>query len=334
MLHIHNGDSSANTAKTGAIPGEQVAWREALICGPVPGGLSDDEFRNVRAQHLAEGYGATFDQCAKELRHQDQVLESFSDHEEVVLWFEHDLFCQIPLVYLLNWFAQRGHGHTKLSLICIDEFPGVDNFRGLGQLNVQQLESLFPTRTPISEMQLELGARAWAAYTSATPKQIEALISTESGALPFLKSAFGKHLERFPSVHNGLGRVENVLLELIADGQTDFKSLFLAFQQREPIYGFGDAQIYLHLTTLAHAAHAPLSLSNAKAAPMDSGQIARSSFEITDQGRRLLRGEDDFVRLNGIDEWLGGVHLDGAETAWRWDEQAKALTSQRTPKFT
>jgi len=50
-----------------------------------------------------------------------------------------------------------------------------------------------------------------------------------------------------------------------------------------------------------------------------------SSFEITEFGKAVLAGEEDFVRRNGIDHWLGGVHLVGSEAAWRWDEQAQEL---------
>ncbi len=32
-----------------------------------------------------------------------------------------------------------------------------------------------------------------------------------------------------------------------------------------------------------------------------------------------MRGEADHVRVNGIDRWLGGVHLCDNEV-WRWDE--------------
>jgi hypothetical protein len=319
MLHIHNGDSSAGTARSAAIPGEHLAWREAMVCGPTPAGLSDDKFREVRARHLAKAYGVDVEKCASELPRQEEVLERFADHEEIVLWFEHDLFCQVHLVYLLDWFARRDIGNTRLSLICIGRFPGVDDFRGLGQLNEEQLASLFPQRTPVSKSQLQLGARAWAAYSSSKPAQIESLISEETAALPFLKPAFAKHLERFPSVQNGLGRIENVLLELIAGGLENFAALFSAFQRREPLYGFGDAQIFLHLKRLASASHALLTMSDGKVDAMDSGKLAETSFQITEQGKRVLAGETDFVRLDGIDLWLGGVQLKGNEAAWRWD---------------
>src|SRR6266576_2054770 len=123
MLHIHNGDSSAGTAKKTSIPGEHLAWREALVCGPAPGGLTEQNFLDVRARHLAEAYGARADKCAFELRAQHEALAAYSDHEEVVLWFEHDLFCQVQLIYLLHWFAGREPGPTKLSLVCIGDFP-------------------------------------------------------------------------------------------------------------------------------------------------------------------------------------------------------------------
>src|SRR6185503_7667307 len=127
----HNCDCSADIARKANLPGEHLAWREALVCGPTPGGLSEDDWRRLRAQHLADEYDLAVHESEQELRRQDEALSKFSEHEEVVLWFEHDLFCQIHLVYLLNWFALRDLGPTKLSLICIDRFPGVDNFRGL-----------------------------------------------------------------------------------------------------------------------------------------------------------------------------------------------------------
>jgi hypothetical protein len=324
MLHIHNGDSSAETARNAHIPGEHLAWREAMVCGPTPNNLSDDELLELRARHLTGAYRVDVDECASELRRQQAALARFGDHEEVVLWFEHDLFCQVHLLYLLNWFAQRDLGHTKLSLICIDRFPGVDDFRGLGQLNESQLESVLPQRREVSEAQLQLGQKAWAAYSSSTPALLEDLISAETHALPFLKSAFTKHLERFPSVRNGLGRIENVLLELIAGGHQNFKSLFATFQQREPVYGFGDAQVFLHLTGLAKGTHPSLTMSNADAGK-DSSQMAKHSFEITEHGNRIINGEEDFVSVNGIDLWLGGVHLQGETAAWRWDEASKTL---------
>ena len=326
MLHIHNGDSSAGTARNSGIPGEHLAWREALVCGPAPGGLSSDEFRSVRARHLSEAYGANIEKCELELRAQEGALSGFADHEEVVLWFEHDLFCQIQMIYLLNWFAQRELGKTKLSLISIGEFPGVPGFRGLGQLNEKQLAELFPQRQEVSPTQLHLGSRSWQAYSSPDPAEVTSLLDSDLSAIPFLKRALSKHLERFPSTTNGLGRIENAGLALIARGYGKFKSLFPAFARHESEYGFGDAQLFLELKRLADAPSPLLTLNEgATDASLDPAQIFLSSFEITEQGKAVLDGQEDFVRRNGIDHWLGGVHLEGNEAGWRWEMDAREL---------
>jgi hypothetical protein len=56
----------------------------------------------------------------------------------------------------------------------------------------------------------------------------------------------------------------------------------------------------------------------------DSGlrgrNCARAVCIITETGQRVLQGQADFVELNGIDLWLGGVHL-RADNLWRWDNQ-------------
>jgi hypothetical protein len=326
MLHIHNGDSTAGTAKKAGIPGEHLAWREALVCGPAPGGLDADQFRRVRARHLAAAYGEDFKKCEDELRTQEEKLFRFSDHEEVVLWFEHDLFCQVQLINLLDSFSQHDLGKTKLSLILIGEFPGVENFHGLGELNEQQLASLLPQRKEVTTAQLALGSRAWRAYASSDPKEIESLSESDLLPLPFLKSALGKHLRRFPSTENGLGRIENVCLALIAKGYRNFRSLFPAFIRHEPEYGFADAQLFLELKRLAEAATPLLKLGGGvNGSALDSAQMLLTTFEITRHGKAVLAGEADFVRLNGIEQWLGGVHLEGNEAGWRWDELSQEL---------
>jgi len=46
---------------------------------------------------------------------------------------------------------------------------------------------------------------------------------------------------------------------------------------------------------------------------------------LTAMGERVLAGQEDHVRLNGIDRWIGGVHLTGDSTPWRYDERLEAL---------
>jgi hypothetical protein len=49
----------------------------------------------------------------------------------------------------------------------------------------------------------------------------------------------------------------------------------------------------------------------------------------TAAGGRVLAGEADHVALNGVDRWVGGVHLHGPEARWRWDEGTESVTGPR-----
>jgi len=69
----------------------------------------------------------------------------------------------------------------------------------------------------------------------------------------------------------------------------------------------------------------PLLKQSDRAEPTDAAGMLLSSFELTDDGREVLAGAQDFVVENGIDQWLGGVHLLGPEAAWRWDYETEQL---------
>lgn len=327
MLHIHNGDSSAETLKQSALPGEHFAFREALIDGPTPARVAGEEWRKLRADHLAEFYEVDLSKTERGLLTQEEKLSSFLEHDEVVLWFEHDLFCQTNLLYLLNWFADRDLGQTKLSLICIDQFPGLPNFRGLGELNVEQMASLCDGRHEVSAKEKELASEAWQAYCSPDPTAIEKLLAADTSVMPFLKPALQLHLERFPFVRNGLGRIQNRGLEFIQSGSHKFIDLFPRFGEAEPVYGLGDAQFWIALRQMSDAPEPLLRVRNGNGADhkLTPEKIQQSAFEVTETGVAVLKGKADFVELNGVDLWLGGVHLVGRRDLWRWDDQNRRL---------
>jgi hypothetical protein len=326
MLHVHNGDSSANKLRRSGLPGEHLAWREALITGPTPEGLPAEEWLSRRAVHLAAAYGLDAAACLKGLAEQEAALRRFPEHEEVTLWFEHDLFCQTLLIYLLDWFSRVDLGETRLSLVCINEFPGKPDFKGLGELSPEQMASLFDARHEVTKAEFRLARRAWEAYCSPDPRAIEDLLGDDHSALPFLRDALLLHLARFPSARNGLGRVENMALELVSAGHNDFVSLFGQFGRAEPVYGLGDLQLWDALKRMSEVRQPLLAHGGRDMAQGErSRDFTKSVFEVTDAGHAVRSGENDFVEMNGIDFWLGGVHLLDERDIWRWNEQEQKL---------
>lgn len=305
-LHITNGGSVqlADAARGGDI----ITWKDALHEGPVPAGLALEELRPVRARFLAELSDRGASDIEEDFRKRDQALANFRDREEVVLWFEHDLYDQLQLIQILDWYSAQELEGAKLSLIGVEEY--------LGRLRPEQLAALYPTRHAVSEAELSLARRAWRAFRSPTPVDLVALLNADTSALPFLHGALLRHLEQFPSRANGLSRSEQQILEIAAGGVSALGAIFRAASEREERIFLGDLFFMAYVRGLANA-RVPL-LRTIK----EASSFGRTEVEITPAGQSLLRREADHVRLNGIDRWLGGVHLHG-ENLWRWDSAAQ-----------
>ena len=75
-------------------------------------------------------------------------------------------------------------------------------------------------------------------------------------------------------------------------------------------------------------ADAPLPLVRLE--PAGAHAHARRLASLTALGREVLAGRADHARVNGIDRWVGGVHLRGRAPAWRWDAE-RALVAAYHP---
>ncbi len=320
MLHVTNGDSAAGSLRLSGIAGDVSVTADVLHEGPAPGGLPPERWRKVRARYLAENGYDDYDSCLARLTRWDHTLEDFHSYDEVVLWFEHDLFDQLLLIRVLDGFAGRGLGTTELSLICIGEFPGIVPFHGLGQLTPQQLATLLPRRQRVHERQKLLARDAWRAFCSPDPTALEAVLARDTSPLPFLAGALRRHLEELPWIVDGLARSERQILLALRQGAATFEEVFRATQAMEERVYLGDLSFGRILRELAAPPRPLLRWEPASSSPLRAQRIA-----LTATGREVLEGRDDWVGIRGIDRWLGGVHLQGVESAWRWEPETGRL---------
>ena len=326
FLHVLNGDSVRFTLERSDVPGALAVYAEILHEGPVPPDSGTRGWRETRSRYLSARDYLPYADAMRTLEGWEAKLETFADYDEVVLWFEHDLFDQLLLVRHLEWFARRNLGRTGLALICIGEFPGFEPFHGLGQLNAEQLTSLLGTRAPVSSEQTALGGRAWRAFTASDPTELDALVrSGDTRALPFLAGALQRFLEEYPAVDTGLPRTERHILELLGAESLTPERLFVMEARLEERVFMGDTTFWNRVMDLA-AGDTPLVVVDVQ--PSGDCVLPVGTVAITDAGRAVLAGAADWVRLNGFDRWLGGVHLSaasGGDVDWRYDRKARAL---------
>ena len=323
MLHITNGDSAAAGIRETGVPGEVLSWMDVLHEGPVPADLALEELRSVRAQFIASCGWTSFEEAVGLFSRRDQMLADSLSQEEVVLWFEHDLYDQLQLLQILDWYAHHDLNRTKLTLICAAEY--------LGPSAVERLRERYPERQPVSGGQLELARVAWTAFRSPDPTHLTSLLQQNISALPFLSDTLWRHLQQFPSKRNGLSRSEHQTLEAIASGVTALGQVYGAsHHDREEAIFLGDDTFATYVERLS-AGREPLVLQEdaqmvkAPRGREHSREFWKSKVMMTPVGWAVLEGAADHVRINGIDLWLGGVHLSGTEIRYRWDESAHRL---------
>jgi len=331
FLHVANGTSTTQTIEAAGIPGVCSIWADPLYEGPVPGGLSDDELREVRTRFLsgpgdltwiAWAGGDASQDPVNDLREWRAAIARHETYEELILWFEHDLFDQLNLIQLLTWIRGQLPATTPVSLICIGSFPGRPDFKGLGELTPDELASLLETRQRISDAQYALAGRAWEAFRESTPEAVDHLRREDTSDLPYLAAAFTRLLQEYPWTSDGLSRTERRLLELASDGGI---ALWKAF----PLMAKGEEVYYATDATLAGMAEA-LSRTSPPLLTFDASETRahiplRGSIALTDVGRSVLAGHADRVAVCGINRWLGGVHLNGREGIWRWDDAGQRV---------
>ena len=199
MLHITNGDCAVALIRQ-VVQGPILPWRDVLHEGPVRAGLSLDLLSEERARFIADAGWDSFSQVRKDFAERDAAFRRAGEHDEIVLWFEHDLYDQLQLIQVLDGLAElRG---PPISLICEAEY--------LGRMEPERAAELFALRNPLVRRHFQEAQAAWAAFRSPDPQELESLRIT---SLPFLGAAIRRHLEEFPWTTDGLSRTERQILQ-------------------------------------------------------------------------------------------------------------------------
>ncbi|MFC5835245.1 hypothetical protein [Nonomuraea insulae] len=322
-LHVSNGDAT-DLPGTGLAP-RVVFWRDVLHEGPVPE-VGPEELRRIRAAFLVQAGADDRGEATAMFTERDRLLEANRDGE-YVLWFEADLYDQLQIIQILARLADLDVPARRVTLICIGEHPGIARFGGLGQLTAEQLRELPATKAcaRLTPAALELATQAWAAFRAPTPAGLGAVAATRSPDLRFLGEAFDRLSREYPSTRDGLSLTERRVLAAVADGAsgagTDAGTAFVRAASRETRPYLGDDWCFAMMDRMAQA---PVPLLAAE--PADEPANRATRLRLTGAGTRVLAGEADHVTLNGLDRWIGGVHLQGRHTRWRWDDGTETIT--------
>ena len=320
-LNITNGDSAAGTLSEAGVEGKIISWRDVLHEGPVDSSLSLEELSKDRARFIAEQGWDDFAHVSGDFAERDRVIRHLDYFDEVVLWFEDDLYDQLQLIQLLDFFGRGAASGKTLSLIVVDGY--------IPPLSVAELRQLEKTRSRVTPEQLELAKRAWTAFGSSDPTSISKLLDENTSAIKYLAPALRRHLEEFPSSVNGLSRSEREALTAIDAGHATPVAAFLEVARKQESIFLGDIIFYSYLERLSGKKDALVTWKDGTPVIAPTSERSREFVEgelvLTPLGREVLAGTKDWQRINKKTRWLGGVEIIPGEAGWRWDPDEREI---------
>ncbi|MDT0621598.1 DUF1835 domain-containing protein [Croceitalea vernalis] len=250
LLHITNGDSFTSKLKSLPLKGDIITWREMLCEGKTLCNVGSETFWKTRFEFLNKNYKVSKSWFVEKTLKEYRSLCNHKQQDQIVLWFEYDLFCQINMLAVLSWLKTHRR-HAEISLVCSGKEDHTDKLYALGELNDEKLLSLYENRIILTQDDIEYADYVWQLYCSDNPIRLENLTDFENYQFDYLSDAVAAHLKRFPSIKTGLNAVETSMLNIAMNQKPKNKKEFLRDILTTPnLYGYGDTQYQRLLTSI------------------------------------------------------------------------------------
>ena len=317
-LIVTNGTSGVNSIAR-IRPGDRfLSWDDVLHDGPVPSDLTLDHLSSIRARFIAENGWATPEEAHERFELRDHlILSAREEFDEIILWFEHDLYDQLQMVqilYILGLQPRSPNARAVISLIC------KENFIGMSEPDTLALD--YRDRERVTPDHFQTAINIWEAFTHITPEKLVDLVHHGNlSALPFSRAALYRLFEEYPNTHDGLSRTEHAILESVSNGITDPIALFKTTQELEDAQFLGDSSFWKILERMNSEPDLLLSTTDeGRFIPTENRNV---TFGLTELGRQALAGTSGRIHT-WHEKWLGGVLL-GPRNFWYWDPQREAF---------
>ncbi len=238
-LHILNGDATKHPFEKSGIEGEVTVWPEILVEGPLEGDIQSESFWDKRKDYVEATFGGNY---AQKVIPRLELLHDLQGYDEVILWFEYDLFCQANMLGCLAFIE-----HHNLSLVCLgDELGGT--LQGLGQIQPEDYAILLDKRLPLSAEDLAYASAVWQAWQTQSPEELKPYFG-DHATFKYLGRALQEAHLLFPQ-ETGLNALQLEMQQMIHDGTEDERKIVGTMLRKQTWLGFGDLQYFKMLERL------------------------------------------------------------------------------------
>ncbi len=207
-------------------------------------------------------------------------------------------------LFLLTTLELLRHLNFDLHKIKLAQFPEIENRPKLGYYTLDMLAD-GPTATYLDQSRISLYQNAWNAVSHPTPDKLLSFINNGSDS-QILEKAIGVFMLRYPDLSSGLGSIEEHLLSAIPESWEKAAyvvgTVVASTNLQDDV---GGMTLYNSLIRLGDQGLAAPAIEIRG----DPRKMRHCEVQITEFGRKCLTGRQNYVLMNGIEDWVGGVHL-------------------------
>ncbi len=231
-IHVLAGESLVEQFEKTEIGGEVVVCRECFVDGDLEADTLE-EFWEKRERYLSENSQKEPGFYEEKVKDEFIRLWNLSDRNDVNLWFENELFCQVNLWFCL-WLLRNTE--ARFNVIYPPFTADEDVWKGFAHYDIEALKEGYGSKVSFSHDDIYLGVQLWEAYQKRDFEKLLSLAETDSKCFPKLKEV----CEAAAEIET---RPKATLKKIIDGGKTEFGEAFKEFSEIEAIYGFGDLQV-------------------------------------------------------------------------------------------
>jgi hypothetical protein len=291
QLHITIGDSLSENILELNLEGKIAVWREMLCEGPTTFQLGTPEFIALRTQFLSENYQVSVGDYQQQFLSELEKLNDPENYEEVILWFEFDLFSHINMLAAISHLMENKID-VPIYLVCSKKVEGEKEFIPLSQLPIKILQKHYDQRIHLDQDDLEMANLMWQLYNGENPQKLKNLIKIKTN-FEYLSSCIRAHIERFPNAFSGLNALGKNILKLIKNHNISSLNQLLGYSlQYQGYYGYIDIQIQSVIKKLQLFY-----------------EVKENKIELTPEGNEALNASRNFYRVLKDDQSFGGVKI-------------------------
>ncbi len=277
IVNILNGDAIHKHLDEAEIKGDRIVWREVLCEGPVSDEVGSTQFWEMRSAFFQTFFNVGHDLFQAKTIDEISRISEIGRYQEVICWFEYDLFCQVNLMALLSFLHQMNLDNTNVFLICAGDEKGYNERVGLGEMQPEEFISLQKNKVKLLPDDLEYADQVWKRYCQNDIEVLQTyVLENNRPCFQYLPDAIEADKKRTRSLPNNLSPLQQSILEAVNEKGFTKRQLLGHLLRSNRDLGLGDSQYEVYLKEL------------------DTLIQGEGHLSLSDYGKRVLLYEQKF----------------------------------------